>query len=231
MILTGALAVGALLLRCALFPFFSYPAPALYVLTPCRLDGLALGALIALAMRGKDGPATLQRLARISFPVLSFIVAILVARRRGWSQYGLVQQTIGYSLTAAVWACLLIVTLVEPPWTRAFSARWLRFLGKYSYGIYVIHALVFDYLTRLFDFAGAPHFSPMKAILHGAAFVISAFGLSILAAMLSWRVIEQPFLRLKAFFPYESEHSASGAELVTALAHADTPPAAGPDTP
>jgi peptidoglycan/LPS O-acetylase OafA/YrhL len=226
-LVTGSLAIGALLLRCALYPFVSQAA--IYVLTPCRLDGLALGALIALIMRGNDGPATLQRLARTLCPVILLVAAALAVYLKGWRQYGFLIQTLGYSLTAGVWAILLIFTLVEPRWTRAFSAPWLRFLGKYSYGIYIIHAFVFDYLTRLFNFAAAPNLSLRQAFLHGASFVILAFTLSILAAMLSWRVLEQPFLRLKAFFPYESERSASGAELVTALAHADAPPAPRPD--
>jgi peptidoglycan/LPS O-acetylase OafA/YrhL len=224
-VLTGALAVGALLLRFALYPFVS--PPALYVLTPCRLDGLALGAMIALVMRGKHGPATLQRFARVSFPWLLVVIAALAICLRGWRQYGFIEQTFGYSLTAALWASLLILTLMEPAWTHAFSAPWLGFLGKYSYGIYVIHAFLFDYLTRLFDLDTLSQLSPVHAILRAAGFFILTFALSILAAMLSWRILEQPFLRLKALFPYESEHSASGAELVTALAH--TPDA--PNTP
>jgi peptidoglycan/LPS O-acetylase OafA/YrhL len=225
---TGALAIGSLLLRTCAYRLIS--PEGLYTLTPCRLDGLALGGMIALVLRGENGIARLRSIAKISFPLFLVICGAVALCLRGWRQYGFVMQTIGYSLTACLWASVLILSLVNPPWTRAFSNRTLRFFGKYSYGIYVIHAFLFDYFGRLFSLAapgrtslpaGAAallHRPGLAAALNPVAFVILAPTLSILAAMLSWRILELPFLRLKDLFPYEKKHSASGAELVTALA-------------
>ncbi len=47
-------------------------------------------------------------------------------------------------------ACLLVWALVAPQWSatsRFFRARWLMFLGTYSYGLYVYHHFISHYLT------------------------------------------------------------------------------------
>jgi peptidoglycan/LPS O-acetylase OafA/YrhL len=197
--ITCAIALGSLLFRFC--TFWRISALGLYTLTPCRLDGLALGGMIALVLRGENGIARLRTVARFAFPLSLVFCGAVAAFYRGWPQYGLIMQTAGYSLSAALWASVLILALVNPAWTRAFSNGTLRFLGKYSYGIYVLHALVFDYFARLFGMA-APGGPPapltilrghgaflrnpwVAAALDNAGYIILAPALSVLAAMLS----------------------------------------------
>jgi len=236
---TGGIVIGTILVRCCLIRFLI--PYAIFCLTPCRMDGLAMGAMIALVLRQENGAARLQSFARLAFPVLAVLCSILLLFQKGaWSQYGFIQQTIGYSLTPALYATLLIFVLTKESWARAFSGRFLRFFGKYSYAIYVIHPFLLDYLRPFFTLDQPGHFSVMtdvllrgdeailsrpwaRAFFDGGGYIVSVVVLSLLAAMTTWRLLELPFLNLKRFFPYERRSPSSGAELVLSFCKNDDP--------
>ena len=77
----------------------------------------------------------------------------------------------------------------------------MRWLGKYSYGIYVFHLILFFYLDKPLRSFIAAHLTPDKGVeilLTG----VLVFILSLIAAYLSYNLYEKPFLRLKRFFDY-----------------------------
>lgn len=77
----------------------------------------------------------------------------------------------------------------------------MRWLGKYSYGIYVLHVILFVYLDQPIRNLIRLHLTSSK----GAAVVLTGllvFLLSITAAYLSYNLYEKRFLRLKRFFDY-----------------------------
>lgn len=81
-----------------------------------------------------------------------------------------------------------------------FQRGWLRFLGKYSYGIYVLHVLVLAVMNLPLRAAllGLTH-SKLVAVV-GAG--LTSLTVSIAAAYLSYHLYERPFLRLKHHFDY-----------------------------
>ena len=100
----------------------------------------------------------------------------------------------------------------DSPWPRMLSAGWLRAFGKYSYALYLIHLpvmrLVREYVFNPgeYEMLGIPRW--IAQVLFYAAAAAPAFAL----AWLSWRVVEAPILKLKAWFPYSSgsgRHSTS----------------------
>ena len=217
---TFAIIFGSLALRLCVSDLIN--PVTLYVLTPLRMDAIAMGSAVALIMRGENGLQLLRRIARVWFPILAVFWGLLMLYLNGWPQYGDIPQTVGYTLTASVYACLLILTLTENFWKRLFSIKFLRFLGKYSYGLYVIHAIVFECLGNMFALGNPSHYTVLKDIfpgvpalfyslphlvlvIDGAIFAVLALGLTLLAALASWRYIESPFLGLKKFFPYGRE--------------------------
>jgi len=222
--------IGTFILRCCLIKFLR--PNGIYCLTFCRMDGLAMGAMIALVLRQENGLAILMSRVRYLFPVIAVLCCIEMLIERGcWSQYGFLQQTVGFTLAPALFACVLVKTLAEKRWAGALSSGVLRFLGKYSYGIYVIHPFVLDYSRHLFTLDCPGHFSiitdvllkghaapRVAGVLDGACFVIVALGLSLLGALVSWRVIELPFLQMKRWFPYEKRVPSNGADLVLSAA-------------
>jgi peptidoglycan/LPS O-acetylase OafA/YrhL len=180
------------------------PALPLYVVTWFRLDGLVIGALLALARRRGIMPA-LDRLVPVV--VIAGIVGMIVVTIQGghtwwWNRR---MQQFGYSLIAVIAGAMLVSAISRPAgslWPRMLSAGWLRAFGKYSYCLYLIHLPVMravreyvfdpeDYKTlEIAPWIGQMLFYPVAAA--------PAFAL----AWLSWRFFEAPILRLKAKVPY-----------------------------
>jgi peptidoglycan/LPS O-acetylase OafA/YrhL len=122
-------------------------------------------------------------------------------------------QTIGFTLTAALSAALLVAAIegnARSLTARALASRPLRFLGRYSYGLYVFHhLLVFGLAGQVLNVERIPRVAGSQ--LPGQLlFLVVATGTSIALALLSWHCWEQPFLRLKRLFPYRSGTSGAG---------------------
>ncbi len=66
-----------------------------------------------------------------------------------------------------------------------FTLRPLKWVGKLGYGLYMYHWLVFIVVDR----------NKQERGLNGARDLILGFGITIVVAALSWKVIEQPFLK------------------------------------
>jgi peptidoglycan/LPS O-acetylase OafA/YrhL len=79
------------------------------------------------------------------------------------------------------------------------STTWLRFLGKYSYAIYVFHypiqAIGSYYLADAVNGA-----DDSWRLLRWALYVAGVAALSILASLCSWHLLERRFLALKDRF-------------------------------
>lgn len=73
--------------------------------------------------------------------------------------------------------------------------RWLRVLGKYSYGIYVYHWLVQYCLVKL-NLAGLRGSSPW--LIFGLVSMITAG-----TAWASYHLLERPFLSLKRYARFD----------------------------
>jgi peptidoglycan/LPS O-acetylase OafA/YrhL len=178
------------------------PVLPLYVITWFRLDGLVVGALLAVALRGGIMP-DLGRLAPIVVIVgVAGLVAVTILGGHTWWWNRRMQQ-FGYSLIAVIAGAMLVGAITRPAdslWPRMLSAGWLRAFGKYSYCLYLIHLPVMR-AVRAYVFnpeetlAIAPWIG--QVLFYGAA-TAPAFAL----AWLSWRFFEAPILRLKERFPY-----------------------------
>jgi peptidoglycan/LPS O-acetylase OafA/YrhL len=185
-----------------------------YVLTPFRLDGLALGAFLAMMVRQQGG---LQRLTRALVPVAA-VAGGLVALTFAWTR--LVSQAelefvlpVRAALILVLLACLLVWALVAPERSaisRFFRSRCMVFLGKYSYGLYVYHHFISYYLSsnrtelELAQRLGS----------HGAAVALQAIVgalVSLAVAYLSYELFESRFLGLKRWFETTPQQLAADA--------------------
>ena len=111
------------------------------------------------------------------------------------------------SFVALASGALLAWSLRAGMFSQLCSTRLLRFFGKYSYGLYVLHMTFLPLLTRvirpsLLNLTG----SKAIAVLGSAALVIA---ISSAAAWLSFHLYEKRFLRLKRYFEYESRGPAA----------------------
>jgi peptidoglycan/LPS O-acetylase OafA/YrhL len=199
----GGLAVG---FRLALH--LAAREEAAFVLLPARVDALAAGALLALAVRGPGGLPAALRWAKPAAAVALAGLAALFVWKRGLPAEDPEVAVAGYTLLAILFAGALALAL-ESGAGRWLAAPWLVFFGRYSYGLYVLHhPLLFL----------KPEWLSYGSLAGWLLFVAGATGVTVALALLSWYLWEKPFLDLKDRFPY-----ASGAR-----ADRSTPPAAGP---
>ncbi len=176
---------------------------AAYTWTFARTDSLAIGAMLALAARDpEDWKTALKWAARLTLPALCGIVALmaLLDLRPKFMEEQSVLPSLNYSLLAIFFGgCLAmaVCTTKESFVYRSLTSPFLKFFGKYSYGLYVFHqplmilyAKVGIHTDRLTGVLG----SKLLAVL---AVNGMAFAVSIVIALLSWNLYEKQWLKLK----------------------------------
>lgn len=111
-----------------------------YVLMPCRMDALLMGALIAWAMREQEWRDWLRNHARavnVAFVVLGAGVAYLVFSRLHVGTLSMM--TWGYTCVALFYSAILVIGLTQPahPLSRVLRNRALMWTGAIAYGLYL----------------------------------------------------------------------------------------------
>lgn len=176
---------------------------ATYVLTPFRLDGLALGAFLAALARQPGG---LERLAGALPQALAVAGGLLmltyIYSGPSWSQGMPLLAPIRSASIQVLLACVLIWALIAPERAavkRFFCSRPMVFLGTYSYGLYVYHHFISYYFAtnrtelELSRWLGSHSLAVALQAMAGIA-------ASLVLAYLSYELIEKRFLKLKRFF-------------------------------
>jgi peptidoglycan/LPS O-acetylase OafA/YrhL len=170
------------------------------VLTPFRLDGLALGGFLAVTARQPSGLEWLVRALPRVVAVVGGVLAVTVVWHLVSRQE--LAGAVRPALLQMLLACLLVWALIAPErsvTTRFFCSRTMVFLGTYSYGLYVYHHFISYYLSsnhtelELARWLGS----------HGAAVALQATlgaSASLALAYLSYELFEKRFLRLKRLF-------------------------------
>jgi peptidoglycan/LPS O-acetylase OafA/YrhL len=194
-------------LRCAMLGAHVFPG-TIYTFTPCRIDALALGAILALLARRPSGLAVLGGVARWTGWLSAAFFAAIFAVRHSFDQWHWSMTTLGYSILDLGAAALLVpVASGAGVLARIFSGRVLRTVGKYSYGVYVVHCPLHLLLqTAIYDQLVTR--VPEAAALAIHAVLSSAACVAIAAVV--WRIVERPFLDMKRFF------QSDGASIVPA---------------
>jgi peptidoglycan/LPS O-acetylase OafA/YrhL len=174
---------------------------AAYSLTPCRLDAFSFGAMIAILMRHRD-PVSLAPYAHFGMVAAALGMATIFWRGDGDTSYaGRRMALYGYPLIELFFACLLVVAVVGSRASSWFSVLPLRFLGKYSYAIYLFHyPLLTVGLPYVVDYLPERAHSSPRAV---AAVILFAVDLAVASALafVSWHLYEKHFLKLKKHFP------------------------------
>lgn len=214
-------------------------ANAAHVLAPARMDTFALGALLAIAARRGDA---LREIARYAPWVAAGAFAVLAAlfvsndglriERIAGGQFVAVPgvQTIGFTALGLLFTALLAMTVVAAPGSAlnwVFSAAPLRWLGRYAYGLYVVHVLVAVFLTdRVIQvaFLRDIYLREAAGLQAPASLLFAATGIAISCgvAWLSWQLYEKQFLKLKRYVPYGAAAAGRRAASATSLGEQPT---------
>ncbi len=168
-------------------------ASLVYVLMPARADSLAIGMLVAWLW--KNGDARLWLRQRMNLLYGGFAVLLMGAVIFGkWfpGQYTLFASLVEYQWLAVMYACLLLIGLVDAPGRFAGVMRWpfLRELGRLSYCIYLIHLTILGLCHAILLHSSRPRIDTDS----GVAVTIFAAILTFFLAKLSWHCFEAPLV-------------------------------------
>jgi peptidoglycan/LPS O-acetylase OafA/YrhL len=165
-------------------------------LTPLRTDGLAIGALAALAIRISPDWTIPFRWARVVLAGSLLALLATVLARHSMQQSDPALWMLSYPLVSAATASALVLTLRNGWLASMLSNKLLRWFGKYSFGLYVWHPIVGMVLFHS-TYAVVGRDMPPILLL---AVATAVFGLDLLVAWLSFAFWEKRFLDLKRFF-------------------------------
>lgn len=191
------------------------PHPQVWGNTLARFDPIACGMILAVFVRQRE--IVLTALSRIGLLVFGGVVLILAGR------YGALSGPPALvALPAGTIACmaLIIATLGMPLLASQHPVmRTLVYLGRISYGLYVFHflfAMMFKVAVGV-DPSGEPKDRALR--------VLAALAGTFVAAAISYKVLEHPFLRLKKRFAHVDSSPETASELAgqTAPAPASAP--------
>jgi peptidoglycan/LPS O-acetylase OafA/YrhL len=154
LLITLWMSAAALILRLVLIAagVWTY---TIHLNTVTRADTLLLGGTLALLYRSPRW----KRVVRVApWGFLTALCAVLVSIKLigfGSSYYDTPAPQfwwygLWYTVVALGWACLIACSLRPASACEwIFEWQWLRFLGKYSYGIYVLHMILLGPLTKM----------------------------------------------------------------------------------
>jgi peptidoglycan/LPS O-acetylase OafA/YrhL len=170
--------------------------PVIWVNSLVQFQFFALGTMTALLLRGRV--PNLPKALRWGF----FIAGLLCLRAAQAAVYG-IDPVLPHNFAhiaprylIALLGCLCLFFSCLP----LSAGRWqkpLIYLGKISYGLYVFHVLWLGLSQDLIRHLAGGRLSPLSSQLGAMAIALPT---TITTAMLSYRYLESPFLRLKKRF-------------------------------
>jgi peptidoglycan/LPS O-acetylase OafA/YrhL len=161
-----------------------------------RLDGLSLGALIAVYC--KSAYFSVRRIKWVAVAALAMGVPASLWFLAGHSQ---ALWPLGWSMISlaslggvafAIWCCRADSILGAP-----LRASWLRYIGQVSYCLYLVHTPIYYVLASKLVVKHV-------GVGSGAAVALMVLGfvLSLIVATLSWYLFESQVLKLKGRLEY-----------------------------
>jgi peptidoglycan/LPS O-acetylase OafA/YrhL len=172
--------------------------------THLRLDGLAIGALLAWLAREPGGLSRWRRIAAWAGAAAAVVAIVLIARG-GTDGPELAGRAFLQVFQALAFGAFLVLAMTAPRGAalpRVLSSGWLTRLGLYSYSLYVVHAPILvwlgrhDYNAKLLPAVLGSRLP--AALVHAAV----AGGACVLLAALSYHQFESRFLALKRHVRY-----------------------------
>jgi peptidoglycan/LPS O-acetylase OafA/YrhL len=189
-----AIMAAALILRIVLLTLSVDPL-IVYSLLFTRADSLICGSALAILVRD---PARYNLPVKWILPLSgALVVCLFLVTGTGSHETSLIS-TLGFTSIAIFCACLVYRAQQGEGWIADLgNQRWLRFFGRYSYGLYIYHGLLIVFLFPLVY--PVQHFA--HSVFWGSIlYLVLSFGLTLGISMASYHFFEAPILRLKKRF-------------------------------
>ncbi len=159
----------------------------LYFGTDTRIPSILMGCLIAVLLRDRQFRAALQRRPRRAAVIAGIALAAVIGcvARFDWCDRPMYYW--GLSLFSSACAVIVVyfVTFGQSAAGRALTWRPLIWMGKRSYGLYLFHYPIFRWVLGVLN------------VKTGWKMLLFCGPPTLVLATLSWRYIEEPFMRLR----------------------------------
>jgi peptidoglycan/LPS O-acetylase OafA/YrhL len=176
--------IAAPLIRLAIFLKNPRLTMATAYLLPCRMDSLLFGVTAAYFMRQDGGPEFLRVHRRHLWTVIELLTVLSALFLFSPNMLDPPMMLLGFDCLGLLCAAILLASLVDDGFARSLRVNWLIWLGNISYGVYVIHQLVFGITDILLK--GYTSSWEITSVLALAA--------TIGIAKLSWEFFEKPLV-------------------------------------
>jgi len=156
-----------------------------YSNTFCRLDGLMAGSLLAMLWGSAAfKPQAYVKWAWVVLAIASPLAVITAGRA----------EALVYSFTSLASVALVYLAMCSKQrWFQAVLAnRFLVYTGTISFGIYLLEKIPIDAAQSLHLDGHPPIVLPVAALT------------TYVLAIISWNVLEKPFLKMKRFFEWKA---------------------------
>jgi peptidoglycan/LPS O-acetylase OafA/YrhL len=161
-----------------------------------NIDYFAFGAIPALLLV-KDETKVVQFVNGV--PLFLKIAVIFIA-----IGYALIFPTIHFpfkdfiepSISGLIFCAILFIIVPQNSPIKISDRNICSILGVFTYGLYLTHTIAINFFIRLFEKFGMP----LTTAINFSLFIILTLALTIVASIISYRLIEKPFLRLKRYF-------------------------------
>jgi peptidoglycan/LPS O-acetylase OafA/YrhL len=191
---TVALVVLSFALRVSLRLIGATPS-MVYMWTVCRMDALACGALAAIVVQRWQCPDALPRAGRLA--VAATAVAVIGASAtRLYADDTWPTQSVGFTCLAIAFMLLVLGAVAndlsprQSRWFAFLRSRFLKSVGRYSYGMYVFHMFFVIFAAAWLQRASMP-FGDARMLVCS----LLVIGLSYCVGFVSYHLYEKRFLR------------------------------------
>jgi peptidoglycan/LPS O-acetylase OafA/YrhL len=195
-----AITLASPVLRMAMLHAGTSPE-AVYSFTPCRLDALAMGSLLAVVIRNGAEITEHVRTAKALLLGGAAALGTVVVKSRGLDSEDFLVQTLGFSALAVLCSGVVLGAALAAPdkgAARFFGSPALTFVGRYSYGMYLYQGVLAPLFHRIpVDRIAELLGSRLAALLVATTLM---FLVTTAIAFVSWHVFERRFLALKGRF-------------------------------
>jgi len=172
-----------------------------YLNTITAAEPLFLGAFVAILEKEKK----LENWYRffLTIAIVSFISLVIIFMHdsnlhitNNWLLWA------GYSAIDFIWIFILVNASVNRSCSgltrRIFDSKWLTWLGKYSYGIYIFHWII----LAIFIYKAEHELIKMGLEKQITYFTVRIIGVAFILAIsyASYNLFEKKFLKLKKYF-------------------------------
>jgi peptidoglycan/LPS O-acetylase OafA/YrhL len=184
-----------------------YPLGTPYFELPTRLDGLLLGSAVAVLLRVPRMASSLTpaRLYAVLITGLVILAENFAAAGHG-TMFSAPMVCNEYFAAALTFAALIALAVQQRTLiARLGHIRLLRLIGRFSYGLYLIHLIPRHWYYLVLDAVRSHARTPAQLAVAEFDVFTAYFLLCFAIAALSYNTLERFFLRRKHLFSYSNE--------------------------